>query len=487
MDSRRYKRRKRREYKRNLKKQLFRSLFKTSQTLSDYDKIYTSAVLCKDGVRWKASTQKFLYDILLNCYDIKSDVINNKNIHKGFVVFYLLERGKPREAYSIHIGERALQRTLSDYILMPFIKNSIVDRNCASIKGKGEIYAENALKKDLQEYWKLFHNNDGYAIFLDVSKYFFNINRKDILQRLSNVGDVTIQRIIKQFSDAYNVYEHFKDDVGYGLGTQFVQAAGIFALSPIDHYIKECEKLGYLSTRYMDDTYILCEKDDKDWMLEKYIKKCELMGFPMNLKKCVAVPVNKPFVWLKKLYCLTDTGKVIVRIGYKAVTRERHAIVSRMNWVNDNRMSFYSYSNQVRSWLINIRKHYQSSAPCLVIERTFQFCFFRLLEKNKALYIQRLNTLISGLKTASIIVLIHIATLYCAFEDDAIVLSTIFNKKQHRQMFYVNECKIKDVITRLENSCVNYVVVKSNIRDEISTIYRVSSFNSYRYILNGHS
>lgn len=483
MDSRRYKRRKRREEKRKAKKQAFCKSFKSEETILDYDKLYRSGMICKQGVRWKASTQKFLYDCLLNCYNVKMEIVNGDKVHHGFVVFVLIERGKARKAYSIHIRERVLQRTLSDYVLMPFITKTIVDRNCASIKGKGEIHAEEALKKDLRRYWKTHHDNDGWIIFLDVSKYFYNINRTDILRRFADLGDSTIQNVMKQFSDAYNVYECFEYNKGYGLGTQFVQVAGIYAMSPIDHHIKECEKDGAMSTRYMDDTYILATVNNKEALLNKYITICEKAGFPMNKEKCTTVPINKPFVWLKKLYHLTNNGKVVVRIGYKAVTRERHAIMNRMEWVNKGRISYFSYHNQVRSWLINVKKHYQSSAPSLVIERTFQYCFYRLLEANEAEYIKRLNKLLSNLEKEAIVVLVHIATLYIAFANDAVVLARLF-EKQNKTRIYFDENKIGKIIMKMEQSCLNYVVVKENEKDKLILTERVSSFNSYRYLLN---
>ena len=412
------------------------------------------------------------------------EAVRGKSVHHGFVVFTLMERGKAREAYSIHIRERVLQRVLSDYVLMPFIKRTIVGRNCASIKGKGEIYAENALKIDLHDDWKKRRSNDGWVVFLDVSKYFFNINRETIRKEFSCIGDGGIQNVIKQFSDAYSVYEKFSNGIGSGLGTQFVQISGIYAMSKIDHHIKECEKGGRKSTRYMDDTYIFTTNENKEKTLKKYIEKCESLGFPMNKEKCVAVPVNRPFVWLKKLYTLTDTGKVVVRIGYKTVTRERHAIMARKNWVNQGKISYFSYCNQARSWLINVRKHYRSTAPCLVIERTFQYCFYRLLEDNLSGYAKKLNNLIGRMKNENVVLLIRVCTLYMAFGNDAAVLSKVFGKKNKRQ-FYIEENKLKKALVKMENVCLNYIVAKENLKDELSVIWRVSSLNSYRYFLNG--
>lgn len=468
--------------KRKRKKYAFCKSFKSEDTITNLDNLYKSGLLCKHGVRWKASTQKFLYDILLNCYRVKQEVVKNKKVHHGFVVFTLVERGKAREAYSIHIRERMLHRNLSDSVLMPFVVKSIVSRNCASIKGKGEIYAEDALRKDLRRYYNKHHDNKAKIIFLDASKYFCNINRKTIKEKFSLIGDDVIQRVIKQFSDAYGVYKKFNNEKGYGLGTQFVQIAGIYALSPLDHHIKECEKGGGMSTRYMDDTYILTEEGKEKELLEKYMRKSEGLGFPVNRNKCITTPVSKPFVWLKKLYSLTETGKVYVRIGYKTATRERHAIMSRKEWVNEGKISYFSYVNQVRSWLINVRKHYDSTAPCMVIERTFQYCFYRLLEDNKAPFIKRLNKLIKTLKNENIVVLIHVCTLYMTFDNDAAVLSRVMGKKP-KDIRYVNEGNIKKAIDVLEQKGVNYIIVKETIKDKLAVSYRIKSLNAYKHYL----
>lgn len=189
--------------------------FMNTKALTDLDILYQSGKKCAKGVRWKASTQKYLYDNLLYAFLSKKKLQGRKKIHEGFVVFRLIERGKEREAYSIHIRERVVQRTLSDYALMPYVLDNIVDRNCASIKGKGEIYAERALKQDLYTYYIRHGTNKGFAVKLDASSYFNHIPQSAMIIEFHNIDDNLTQHLVLEFANsyrkcAYNVQRQIK-------------------------------------------------------------------------------------------------------------------------------------------------------------------------------------------------------------------------------------------------------------------------------------
>lgn len=450
---------------------------KSDDTLMNIDTLYRSGKLCAQGVRWKASTQKYLYDNLLFAFQAKQKIIQRRKVHDGFVIFTINERGKEREAYSIHIRERVIQRVLSDEILMPYTKRTIVDRNCASIKGKGEKYAENALKEDLYSFFLKYKTNRGYVVKWDASKYFDHIEQDKMKREYYVIPDEIVRWLVTQFADAYKNCEKYKDGIGMGLGTQFVQLSGIIALNKFDHFIKEKVEDGKFSTRYMDDTYLLTTKEHKGEKLELGIEKLKQEGFDANRDKCRIYRIDRGFIWLKKVYRLTDTGKVLVYLGQKTITRERHAILDRRKWVNNGKTTYFSYENQARSWLINIRKYYNSLSKCEEIERTFQWCFYRLLEDNENLFIKRLNKLIKALENENVILFIKVCTLYMVFNEDVNVLSNVLGRTKK----YISEDRFKKTKNILDNEDVSYVVAKCNEKDNIDISLSLKELNSYDY------
>ena len=70
-----------------------------------------------------------------------------------------------------------------------------------------------------------------------------------------------------------------------------------------------------------------------------------------------------------------------------------------------------------------------------------------------------------------------------AFGTDATVVARVMGKKE-KPIFYINEIKIKKVISAMETNKLNYVVAKENIKDELSLITRIGSLNSYEHWAN---
>lgn len=218
-------------------------------------------------------------------------------------------------------------------------------------------------------------------------------------------------------------------------------------------------------------------KEHKEEKLELGIEKLKQEGFDANRDKCKIYRIDRGFIWLKKVYRLTDTGKVLVYLGQKTITRERHAILDRRKWVNNGKTTYFSYENQARSWLINIRKYYNSLSKCEEIERTFQWCFYRLLEENKNPFIRRLNKLIKTLENENVILFIKVCTLYMVFDEDANVLSNVLGRAKK----YISEDRFKKTKNILDDEDVSYVVAKCNEKDKIDISLSLKELNSYDY------
>ena len=99
--------------------------------------------------------------------------------------------------------------------------------------------------------------------------------------------------------------------------------AGISALNPLDHYIKEQLHVRYY-LRYMDDFIMIHE--DKAFLeacQEKIIAKLQDCRFEINPKKTRIFPIKEGIMFLGFQYRLTDTGKVLLFVNPKNVKAKR--------------------------------------------------------------------------------------------------------------------------------------------------------------------
>lgn len=172
--------------------------------ITNLDHLYDGMKKCARGVRWKKSVQKYLYDGLLHIHELRIKLLNPEDIRKGFVFFIIWERGKRRRIYSVHISERVPQRVLCDYVLQPVVERSIISNNCASIKRKGVLYAENALTRDLNKFFHKYGDNHGFIVFLDIHNYFGIIDREAMNAQIANMfQDQLLQWLFNLFVDEF--------------------------------------------------------------------------------------------------------------------------------------------------------------------------------------------------------------------------------------------------------------------------------------------
>ena len=98
---------------------------KRSQSCGDFDEVfsfrhlYLAGKKCCKGVYWKNSTQRYVGNLIPNVASTWTALHTGKFKHRGFHEFYIMERGKKRHIRSVHITERAVQKCLCDYCIVP--------------------------------------------------------------------------------------------------------------------------------------------------------------------------------------------------------------------------------------------------------------------------------------------------------------------------------------------------------------------------------
>lgn len=277
----------------------------------------------RKGVNWKASVQKYGANVIQNTIKSHDELESKTYKQKRFYEFDILERGKKRHITSVHISDRVIQKSVCDNGIVPIIEKSLIYDNGASQKGKGTDFARKRLKRHLCNYIK--HNGiDGYIVQLDCHDFFASISH-DVVEKMLHelIADEELIDLTMQF---VNQFEN-----GMGLGSQVCQILAVAYPNKIDHLIKEklrCKWYG----RYMDDSYIIVKtkkeaKEILQYVTEQYLK----IGLTMNEKKTQIVKLKHGFIYLQDRYFITETGKIIVKVGRNAVTRNRRKMKKLAN------------------------------------------------------------------------------------------------------------------------------------------------------------
>lgn len=345
--SRRKSRYSRRKEKRRIKK-LRLSQHDNFENFAKCSHLYNMGKKAGNGVRFKASVQKYELNILFKTLRSHRKLILGEKVLLGFIKFILIERGKPRKISALRFPERVIQKALCNSSLYPVLHNIVIYDNFASQKGKGVSFARQRFLKHLHKFCRK-HKNNGYILLIDFKNYYETLSHKilkDILY--SNFTDKRIIKITEEFINAFGTE-------GLGLGSETSQVCGILHINYIDHYIKEQERIKFYG-RYVDDSYIIHE--DKEYLKELLNKLQNLYteyGITINTKKSCIVPLKNYFTFLKTRFFVTPTGRVIKKPCKSSIVRERRKLKRQFNLYYKGILSLKEITQSYESWKSSVK------------------------------------------------------------------------------------------------------------------------------------
>jgi len=346
----------RRIKKREAKRQEKVSLYDNFENVADPDNIYLAFKKSRCEVSWKESIQRYEMNLLKNITETSRRLLAGEDITRGFVEFDIFERGRPRHIKSVHIYERSAQKSFCDYALVPMISRSLIYDNGASLKNKGLHFAINRLIAHIGKFYRTNgYSNDGYCLLIDFSKYFDNIRHDILFKQYDSVfSDKRIVKLLRDFITP------FGDNKSLGLGSQVSQISAIFYPNKMDHYIKEVLRIKYYG-RYMDDLYLI-HKDKKylEYCLMDIKKICTSLGITVNLKKSKIIKLKDGIKFLKGIYALTDTGRIIRRADPSSRKRMRRKLVKFKTLYEAGKMSQSDVYTAYQSWRGNYLKRFDA-------------------------------------------------------------------------------------------------------------------------------
>lgn len=334
-----------RDRKRRLEKRIQKEKDLCSyEKFASIDELIRCFYKCKKGVSWKLSVQNYEMNLFQNLSELHKKLEVCIDVSKGYVTFYIWERGKRRKIQACHISERVVQKSFSENILAPMLEDALIKNNCASQKGKGTSKAIQYFEEDLIAAYKKY-GRDFYIIQGDFHNYFASIPHDKLIEKLD-----------KYFHDEQtrwyyrSVINSFYEDgvnIGLGLGSQICQHFAIFYANELDHYLEKLGKCG----RFNDDFYLIVRtKEEAAKILDNIKDIVQDLGLELNEKKTHIVKATHTITYLKTKFNLLKKGEVIKRPSRKAITRERRKLKKLKNKLDNGVIVFEDVRTSYASW-----------------------------------------------------------------------------------------------------------------------------------------
>lgn len=355
------------------------------------DNLHESFMDIRKSIHFKYSVQNYRINELREISRFRTAYRNGTFTFSESRPFKLKERGHERLIHPIVFRDRVVIHAFCKYVLLPKLTPYLIYDNCASLKGKGIDKSLDRLRVHLQRYYFRNKTNHGYILKGDCRKFFDNLQHDIILNSMRGILDDEeidfLRLILKEneidvsyMTDAeyascmntvfssieYNAHDYPKagDRImrkSVGIGSEASQIIGLFYLHDIDNYIKIVRGFKYYG-RYMDDFYIIHE--DRQALidiLDELKRRYKAVGLEINNKKTQISRLEKPITFLKTIFILTDTGKIIKRKCADTFKRERIKLKKFAYKLDAGDMPYKAIDNKYRSWRGNVsRKGYKN-------------------------------------------------------------------------------------------------------------------------------
>lgn len=305
---------------------------------------------CENGVRWKASVQRFEINTLRWGASIQSSLRDGAYKEKKKNRFDVVERGKLRHIESLHISDRAAQKILCDNAIRPVMYPRLVYDNSAGQEGKGTDFAIKRLKEHLR-WWYARHGKSGVIVLTDIHNYFGSIPRGKAAEALN--AHFLDEHIRKYTSDIVG-----RGGRGLGLGSEINQIGAICYMDPVDRIVKEKYRV-HCYGRFNDDGYFIVENRSMARAILADIQiEMDKLGVALNMKKTAMHNLaSDDFVFLKKRVHIEDTGRIVFRIIRKNIRYERKRILAYRAEYDAGRMTREQIDKSYETWRSYAKKY----------------------------------------------------------------------------------------------------------------------------------
>jgi len=345
--------------------------------------LYEALIRAKRNSSWKPQVQKFDMSYLLELATIQNSLKDGSFHFLQDNSFVATERGKTRVIVGEQVHDRLVKHSLCSEVLVPAVTKHLIYDNGASLKGKGTGFTRGRLLTHLRKYYMQNQSNEGYILLIDYSKFYDNIRHDDLMDMFKKyVKDNLAIRLLKmtveraridvsymtdeEYANCINVlfnslkYQDIDRSLltgkkfmnkGLNIGDQISQIAGIMYPTPIDNYVKIVRSVKFYA-RYMDDSYAIHKS--KEFLQDLLVEITEIansIGITIHPNKTRICKLSDSWRFLQNQYSLTETGRVIVKINQKKMTKARRKL-KKLAYI----LTVDEFANWYKSWIQN---HYR--------------------------------------------------------------------------------------------------------------------------------
>ena len=244
---------------------------------------------------------------------------------------------------------------------------------CASIKGRGQLYCKNAIYNHIQ------NKNAKYACKFDIKKYYESVNHDDIMRWLS--------KRIKNELLLWLIHELLKTfKSGLSIGSYLSQTLANLYLSDIYHKIEQVHivrrgkkrKVVLFQAFYMDDILIVGSNS-------RELIKVGNMIVDECAKKCLSIKPN----WR----CFEIESSFIDMVGYRIY--KDHVTLRRCN-MKKSRRAVIRYSHKPKN--IHLARRVLSYSGMIKYSDSVLFC----IKYNVNKYVKKARKVVSNYDKAKV-------------------------------------------------------------------------------------
>lgn len=236
----------------------------------NYDTLLQAFNEVKKGKTYKDCFLTYENNLAVNLNDLLTRLDDGSYKPRAPYQFTIYEP-KERIIQAPHLEDRIVQHALL-IATRVIIEKRFLSCSYACRVGYGTHKASDDLKSALIKY-----KNGGYYLKLDIKRYFYSINHRQILELLKQIIKCkpTLELFTKFFAAGQKI--------GLALGNVTSQILANLMLNPIDHFVKRVLKIkDYF--RYMDDFILLNESKSRLYSCWQQIKK-EVARLDLSLNK----------------------------------------------------------------------------------------------------------------------------------------------------------------------------------------------------------
>lgn len=295
----------------------------------------------------------------------------DRTFQMGQYTSFSVYRPVYREVCACAFKDKIVLGSLCKNVLWNGVNPHLITDNYASRTGYGTHYALDRLEANLRRYY-INYGASGYALKIDVRKYFYNLSQDAIRDSLRRYGfddwtlwlcDVVLSSFHCSLKQGYIT---LGDDgkfrvvlcdmegmplleIGSPIGNETSQVFAVQYLNKIDHYIKDQCGLRYYG-RYMDDSYIL--HPSKEYLQDLLATLRQMyadIGLELN-EKTQIIHLKNGLSFLGMHFYLTDTGQVIRRLKPANVRYQKVHIREDAQMVAEGKMTEACYWKKRDAW-----------------------------------------------------------------------------------------------------------------------------------------